>query len=486
MTGTTPAGIYTRISSDIEGTGLGVKRQLDDCQRLADRKGWHVVEVYEDNDTSATNGKPRKDYERMMSDVEHGRITAVIVWDVDRLTRTPRELEDVIDYADRAGLKLASVGGDIDLATEQGRMMARMKGTVARYEVEQSRRRLRNKHAELATAGRHNGPRPFGWDMEKVDSGPAILRINAAEAEIIRECVDRVLAGDAIWKIRNDLNRRGVRTTTGGEWQTQVLRRMLLRWRNCGIRTHHGREAGPGQWEPIIDRETHERVVATLTDPARRSNNRGTAPRYLLTGIALCGVCEGPLVGTAEFEYDVKVPLRKGETEPRYKRRFYPHLYRCPHSGCMKVSRAMADVDELVEGVVVSVLERDGVQILGGDPATAERARARAEALEAKLSIAADQYADDVITADQLRRITEKVRPEIDTERARMRRAMPDEGLTGFVGGSAAEAWSAADVEARRRVLGVLGDMTIKVDPIGPGNARTFDPESVRVEWGAS
>ena len=63
-----------------------------------------------------------------------------------RLTRTPRELEDVIDQADRLGLKLASVGGDIDLATEQGRMMARMKGTVARYEVEQQARRLKAKH----------------------------------------------------------------------------------------------------------------------------------------------------------------------------------------------------------------------------------------------------------------------------------------------------------------------------------------------------
>lgn len=72
------------------------------------------------------------------------------MWDVDRFTRTPRELEDVIDHADRLGSKLASAGGDIDLATEQGRLMARMKGTVARYEVEQQRRRLKAKHRELA------------------------------------------------------------------------------------------------------------------------------------------------------------------------------------------------------------------------------------------------------------------------------------------------------------------------------------------------
>ncbi len=156
-----PAGIYLRISRDSEGLGLGVKRQLADCEKLVQRLGWEVAQVYEDNDVSATRIKPRPAYTRMMRDVECGLIKAVAVWDVDRLTRTPRELEDVIDHADRLGLKLASVGGDIDLATEQGRMMARMKGTVARYEVEQQRRRLKAKHNELAASGAHIGQAPI-------------------------------------------------------------------------------------------------------------------------------------------------------------------------------------------------------------------------------------------------------------------------------------------------------------------------------------
>ena len=228
----TTAGIYVRISSDSLGTGLGVRRQRADCESLAERLGWDVVDVYEDNDVSATSGKERPAYARMMRDVEGGRIRGLVVWDVDRLTRTPRELEDVIDYADRMGLRLASVGGDIDLATEQGRMLARMKGTVARYEVERSSRRLRRKHAEMAAAGRHNGPRPFGWDLTPAESGAAVMRLNKTEATVVRECVTRVLAGESLWRIRNDLNARGITTATGASWQTQTLRRMLLRWRN--------------------------------------------------------------------------------------------------------------------------------------------------------------------------------------------------------------------------------------------------------------
>ena len=118
--------------------------------------------------------------------------------------------------------------------------------------------------------------------------------INSSEATVVRECVERVLSGEGLWTLCLDLNARGITTTTGGPWRTQVLRRMLLRWRNCGIRSHHGEPVGPGQWDSIIERDTHDRVIALLTDPARRSNNRGTAPRYLLTSVAYCGECHGP------------------------------------------------------------------------------------------------------------------------------------------------------------------------------------------------
>lgn len=292
------------------------------------------------------------------------------------------------------------------------------------------------------------------------------------EAAVIRECVDRILAGQALWKICNDLNHRGITNSTGRTWQTVVLRQMLLRWRNCGVRTHLGKEVGPGQWEPIIDRPTHERVVALLTDPGRRTNNRGTEAKYLLTSIALSGVWGKALVGTNEYTY----VLKNGRT------RNYHHTYACAHAGCMKVRRRMAQVDDLVTRVVLGVLQRDGVRLLGGDPAAASHARDRIAGLEAKLALAADQFADDTITGDQLRRVSERLKPQLAQERSRLAGAQPNPELADFAGASVATAWERADVETRKRIIRLLG-MHITIEPIGPGNGSTFDPESVRIEW---
>ncbi|WP_196761199.1 recombinase family protein, partial [Mycobacterium avium] len=66
------AAIYARISSDAEGTGLGVARQLEDCRRLAADRGWPVGAEYVDNDVSAFSGKLRQQYARMLADLESG------------------------------------------------------------------------------------------------------------------------------------------------------------------------------------------------------------------------------------------------------------------------------------------------------------------------------------------------------------------------------------------------------------------------------
>ncbi|EUA04249.1 resolvase, N terminal domain protein [Mycobacterium kansasii 824] len=98
--------------------------------RLCKQRKWTPIE-YVDNDVGASNGKRRPAYEKMLADITDGQIGAVVAWDLDRLHRRPIELERFMDLADTRKLALATVSGDVDLSTAQGRLTARLKGAVA-------------------------------------------------------------------------------------------------------------------------------------------------------------------------------------------------------------------------------------------------------------------------------------------------------------------------------------------------------------------
>src|SRR5664279_3804397 len=127
----TAAAIYARISSDPEGDMLGVTRQVQDCRALAQRRGWPVVDTYVDDDVSAYKGKPRPQYRRMLDDMRAGVVDAVVVWHLDRLHRSPKELEEFFEVCEAAKVSaLASVSGDTDLSTDDCRLVARIMGAV--------------------------------------------------------------------------------------------------------------------------------------------------------------------------------------------------------------------------------------------------------------------------------------------------------------------------------------------------------------------
>ena len=153
-------------------------RQIEDCERLAERKVWSIAALYVDDDVSAWSGKRRPEYARMLADLETGTINGLLVYDLDRLHRQPSELESFIDLCQRLGLtNVASVSGDIDLTTADGQFQARILGAVAKKESDDKSRRIRRRlcgdHAPPVEVGT---PRLFkSWAIERTGS-PASSR----------------------------------------------------------------------------------------------------------------------------------------------------------------------------------------------------------------------------------------------------------------------------------------------------------------------
>ncbi len=466
----TSAAVYARISSDPNDTALGVARQVKDCLALAERKGWLVGEVFTDNDVSATSGRPRPEYERMMATLAAGRVGALVVWDVDRLTRTPRELEDVVDLAERHGVALASVGGEIDLATPQGRLTARIKGNVAKHESEQLARRVRAKMAERAETGQPHGRIAYGWRREQIydDQGRRLGSrdvLHPEQAEVIRACTSALLAGESLRAVTAGLNERGVLSLNGKPWGTTALRGVLLRERNIGQRVHQGQVVAQGDWEPVLDGDTYQRLVALLTDPSRRSSRPSSAIKYLLSGLARCGVCAGPMrVLTAGRDG------RKSDT------------YVCQHGYHLR--RSMDGLDALVTGLVTARLARpDAAALLSrGDDGQAQEAADKAAALRARLDTAADAYAEGTIDGAQLTRITAKLRPELEKWQQVAPASSSAPELLDLAGPDIAERWESLPLARKRGVIDLLLEISV-LPATRRGGHNVFDPDSVRITW---
>ena len=288
------AAIYARISSDPDDTRLGVERQLADCRALAARKGWAVAQEYVDNDISASGAQRRPQYRQMLEDIKTGALDAVIVWAEDRLHRHPKELEEFFEIIDAAGIKdLATVSGDTDLSTDDGKLKARILGAVAANESAKLTRRIRRKHEELAQRGKLSGggTRPYGFEDDR-------LTIRPDEAHIIKELATRVLSGDSLRSMCRDLDERAVLTVTGVSWTPHVLRRMLMSGRISGQREHLGEIVGPAEWPAIIAPADTARLRSVLGDPRRRTNR--SPRRYLLAGMLRCSLCGATLVARPE------------------------------------------------------------------------------------------------------------------------------------------------------------------------------------------
>jgi DNA invertase Pin-like site-specific DNA recombinase len=159
------------ISSDPTGAGLGVARQEEDCRALCERLGWPVTQVYRDNDVSAYSGRPRPQWRQLLADIDARLVDAIVCWHVDRLTRSPRELEEVIDLHDKRSIALASVTGEIDLSSPTERMLARMLGAAARHEAEHQAERHRRAGLQKARAGkphRAGNRRGYGYQPDGI------------------------------------------------------------------------------------------------------------------------------------------------------------------------------------------------------------------------------------------------------------------------------------------------------------------------------
>jgi DNA invertase Pin-like site-specific DNA recombinase len=455
--------IYTRISQDRKREGAGVKRQETDARRLAKVRGWKVSDVIEENDTSAAGRKARPGFERLLAAVEDGSAQVVIAWNLDRLTRNRRDTVRLIEVCEKHRATISLVrGSDMDMSTPSGRQMADFLAAIARGEIETKSDRQSRAALQAAEQGRWiGGRRPFGYESDGVT-------VREPEAQAVRDAYQWLLDGVSLRQIAGRWNHAELwppqgRRDGGGPsaWIGTTVSRCLKKARYAGLRSHKGEIIGDAKWDALVDLETWHAAQAIMNNPDRRP---GHGDQKLLTGVALCGICNGP--------------VHAGGGAPGRG------VYRCAKTQG-HVIRKRQPVDDYITDIMIARLSKPNAYILftprSKGPSNAELLQ-QADGIRRRLDGLAEAYADGAVTASQLRKGTERLKAALIDVEGRL--GSPD-GIakTGRAIATAPDvraAWEALDMESRRMIINAL--VIIHLDPPGRGSWK-FRAETVRVAW---
>jgi site-specific DNA recombinase len=456
------AVIYARQSLDRDGQAAAVERQLADCRALAAQHGLTVEREYVDNDVSASKGV-RPAFSALLEDVRAGRVTTIVVWHTDRLYRRVRDLITLVEIAEKHTLRILTVrAGDLDLSTPAGRMLAGMLGHAARYEVEQKGARQVAANAQRAERGVWQfSRRPYGY--ERVDG---VVRVVEAEAAVLREAYRRYLNGDTYYAIAEDFNARGISTLSGRPWSITLLRARLRNPAYAGIREYKGVVVGAGDWEPIIDRATWDEYLRMRTRRKVR-HDWSNATKYLLSGLAECGVCGGRMLARPNYS-------RSGTKQATI-------AYACQTNWCTQ--RNQARLDELVEAVIIARFSRPDVLELVRVSDDLEPYETEARELRRRWDDLAELVADGTLRPAAVREQKAVLQQKLERIQMRIDAARSSSTATDLaLAEDTAARWAQLGLPQKRSIIASL--LTVRVNR--QQNPRVFDPNDVAIEWVAA
>lgn len=296
MSGKIRCAIYTRKSSDEgleqEFNSLDAQREASESYILSQRGvGWAASSKRYDDGGLSGGTLERPALRALLVDIEKGKIDLVVVYKVDRLTRSLADFAKIVDVFDAAGVSFVSVTQQFNTSTSMGRLTLNMLLSFAQFEREVTSERIRDKIAASKKKGMWmGGLPPLGYDARDKK-----LVVNKAEAEIARTLFRLYLEHGTVKKLVEESGRLGLVTkrrirndgqSTGGQSFTRGhLYQLLTNPIYVGEIAHKG-VTYPGQHDAIIDRKVFDAVRSRLdNNAARRQSPTNAKAPSLLTGL---------------------------------------------------------------------------------------------------------------------------------------------------------------------------------------------------------
>jgi len=313
---TTPAircAIYTRKSCE---EGLELEFNSLDAQRESaesfiasqQHEGWVCLPEHYDDGGFSGGDMDRPALNRLLTDIEAGKVDCVVVYKVDRLSRSLLDFARIMETFDKNGVSFVSVTQQFNTTHSMGRLTLNILLSFAQFEREIIGERIRDKIAAQRRRGKWAGGVPvLGYDIDRSNASPKLV-INAEEAIQVRRIFSLYLELGSLLPVVEEVARRG---WCNKAWTTKKgLARGGRPFDKCSIyalltnpiyigKIKHKDEIYDGEHEPIIDTDVFEKVQATLQKNGRgRGNHLINKYGALLKGLLRCHACGQMMVHT--------------------------------------------------------------------------------------------------------------------------------------------------------------------------------------------
>ena len=281
--------LYPRVSGHEQKENYSIPEQIDRMKKYCDSRDWMVYKIYTDSGFSGSNTE-RPGLQQLIKDVESKKVDMVLVYKLDRLSRSQKDTLYLIeDVFDKNGVYFSSMTENFDTSTPFGKAMVGLLAVFAQLEREQIRERTMVGKDSRAKAGlwHGSGQIPTGYDY--IDGK---LVINEYEAMQVREAADLFLKLTSLRGVAKILNEKGYRRK-GADWSAENVKNALNSSAVYGKIKHRDKEYD-GQHKAILDEDTRQRIKEIMDKRAQEfARFYKTGQKSLLGGLLYCKHCGG-------------------------------------------------------------------------------------------------------------------------------------------------------------------------------------------------
>lgn len=295
-------GIYVRVSTEEQAKeGFSIRAQEQKLKDYARIKDWAIHKIYIDEGISGKNITDRPQINELIKDIKKGSVKNVLIFKIDRLTRSTSDLIYLINLFNEYNCAFNSLCESIDTQTPSGRMFIKIIGIFAEFERENIVERTKLGFERKVKEGYSLCTRTASYGYDKI-KGDKIQKVNEKEAVIVREVFDMFLNQHmSFLDIAKNLNSKNIPTKENSVWHARTVKNLLTNCNYIGNVRYATKDKErnfevKGNHEAIISKELYEETQNLISKISTKSYTKRPKEENYFSGFLYCGKCGAKLV----------------------------------------------------------------------------------------------------------------------------------------------------------------------------------------------